>query len=177
MAAGVGAQAWANVTADLADLDLGANQYWNGSDGSGGFSSQAIRFGNQFTDWGGGFALDGFRIDPASAALDDAASWDGSGTPNLLAYALGREPGGAVQSGMEPGNTGAGFEVFYSRRADLPDAGIGIEACTDLRGMPVWTTNGVAETDVSTNAGVVTVRATIGTGDPTGFARLRAWRK
>jgi hypothetical protein len=47
--------AMADVTADLSDLSTGAEQVWNGSDGSGGFASQAIRFGNEFTDWGGGF--------------------------------------------------------------------------------------------------------------------------
>ena len=49
------APARADVNADFEDVALGTNAFWNGSDGSGEFSSQAVKFGNVFTDWGGGF--------------------------------------------------------------------------------------------------------------------------
>jgi hypothetical protein len=41
---------------DFADLSLPAgSDFYNGSDGAGGWSSGGAVFGNQFTDWGGGF--------------------------------------------------------------------------------------------------------------------------
>ena len=40
--------------ADFDDLSLPPDSYWNGSDGSGGFSSGWASFNNSFTDWGGG---------------------------------------------------------------------------------------------------------------------------
>lgn len=43
------------VTVDLDDLPLSAGSYWNGSDGSGGFSSASVTFPNHYTDYGGGF--------------------------------------------------------------------------------------------------------------------------
>ncbi len=44
----------AGVIADFDDLSLGAESYWNGSDGSGVFVSGMANFSNTFTDWGGG---------------------------------------------------------------------------------------------------------------------------
>jgi hypothetical protein len=49
-----GASARASV-AGFEDLSPGAAGYWNGSDGSGGFSSGGLTFNNSFTDWGGGY--------------------------------------------------------------------------------------------------------------------------
>ena len=49
----MGTMALGNV-ADFDDLTLAAESYWNGSDGSGGFTSGAASFNNSFTDWGGG---------------------------------------------------------------------------------------------------------------------------
>ena len=46
----------ADVNADCEDVQLGTNSFWNGSDGSGGVASQAVRFNNQFTDWGYGYS-------------------------------------------------------------------------------------------------------------------------
>ena len=40
--------------ANFDDLSLAPESYWNGSDGSGGFSSGSAWFNNNFTDWGGG---------------------------------------------------------------------------------------------------------------------------
>lgn len=36
------------------ELPLGDNGFWNGSDGSGGFTNGNVFFPNTFTDWGGG---------------------------------------------------------------------------------------------------------------------------
>lgn len=45
----------AGVLADLEDLSLADESYWNGSDNSGGFISGTAGFNNSYTDWGGGF--------------------------------------------------------------------------------------------------------------------------
>lgn len=47
---------WAGLVpiADFEDLSLVPESYWNGADGSGGFSSGKAWFSNAFTDWGGG---------------------------------------------------------------------------------------------------------------------------
>jgi hypothetical protein len=43
------------------DLILPAESFWNGSDGSGGFTNGSAFFSNNFTDWGGGVtSWDGF---------------------------------------------------------------------------------------------------------------------
>ncbi len=58
LAAGVLASAsgaFANLSVDFEDLQLDPNSYWNGSDGSGGFTSGGITFLNTFTDSGGGW--------------------------------------------------------------------------------------------------------------------------
>jgi hypothetical protein len=45
------------VTVDFQDLSLGPNSYWNGSDGSGGFTSRGAHFNNSYDttygDWSG----------------------------------------------------------------------------------------------------------------------------
>lgn len=48
------------VVVDFEEFDqppysLGPESYWNGSDGSGGFTSHGAFFNNLYTDWGGGF--------------------------------------------------------------------------------------------------------------------------
>lgn len=49
------------ITIDFEDLNLAADTFWNGSDMSGGFTSEGTFFRNSFTDWGGGVtSWDGF---------------------------------------------------------------------------------------------------------------------
>lgn len=43
-----------NHVINLENLSLPPNSYWNGSDNSGGFTSNIAFFPNSFTDWGGG---------------------------------------------------------------------------------------------------------------------------
>jgi hypothetical protein len=52
--------------ADFDDLSLSPNSYWNGSDGSGRFTSGSAYFYNNYTDWGG-----------------SAYSWDGWSYSNM----------------------------------------------------------------------------------------------
>ncbi len=67
------------IRADLAnfdDLTLASQGYWNGSDGSGGFTSGDAMFNNSFTDWGGGVtSWEGFAY---SNITDTAASGFGA---------------------------------------------------------------------------------------------------
>jgi hypothetical protein len=45
----------AQTIADFENLTLVADTFWNGSDGSGVFTSGNASFANKFVDWGGGF--------------------------------------------------------------------------------------------------------------------------
>ena len=52
---------------DDASLALQPETYWNGSDGSGGFTSQGLAFNNSYTDWGGGmYSWGGFAYSNTS---------------------------------------------------------------------------------------------------------------
>jgi hypothetical protein len=44
-----------NAFSTFEDLSLPAESYWNGSDGTGTFTSGHATFNNSFTDWGGGY--------------------------------------------------------------------------------------------------------------------------
>ena len=103
--------AWlAAATLDFQDHPLSAGGYWNGSDSSGGFTSQGAFFNNSFTDWGGGYtswggwalsnvsdtttavpAMNMRRIRaPASAAaaLMPLRTWTCLGPPRILIFPL-----------------------------------------------------------------------------------------
>ena len=67
---------FAQNAADFEDLGLAAESYWNGSDGSGWFTSGDYTFYNNFTDWGEyGTSWDGFAYSTMTsttyASLDD----------------------------------------------------------------------------------------------------------
>ncbi len=65
----VGTTSLAQQFADFEDLGLSAESYWNGSDGSGSFTSGDYTFSNNFTDWGEyGTSWDGFAYSTMSAA-------------------------------------------------------------------------------------------------------------
>ena len=50
-----GISAGDEIVVNFDDLSLAPESYWNGSDGSGGFTSGAAYFNNSYTDWGGGY--------------------------------------------------------------------------------------------------------------------------
>ncbi len=86
------------ANADIAtfdDLILSPESYWNGSDGSGGFTSGSAFFSNNFTDWGGGVtSWDGFAYSNITdtIASDIAAQYNavtGSGQGGSANYAIG----------------------------------------------------------------------------------------
>ena len=67
---------FAQSVANFEDLNLPAESYWNGADGSGSFTSGDYTFGNNFTDWGEyGTSWDGFAYSTMTAttyaSLDD----------------------------------------------------------------------------------------------------------
>lgn len=83
--------AWGD-TADLEDLTLNPESYWNGDDGSGGFTSHGFRFSNVYNmDW---FTWEGFAYsnitDTEAAGL--AAQYNciaGAGAEKSEIYAVG----------------------------------------------------------------------------------------
>ena len=89
----------ADVVADCADLSLGSNTYWNGSDLSGGFRSEAVLFNNTFTDWGGGYtSWAGFSYscvnDPLTPGYGNQyAVISGSGVGGTGVYAVAYDDG------------------------------------------------------------------------------------
>lgn len=72
--------------------ELGPESYWNGADGSGGFTSGGAFFNNTYTDWGGG--------------LYSWAGWSVSNTTDTTT------PGYGNQYSAYPG-AGAEGSVFY----------------------------------------------------------------
>ncbi len=92
----------ASVVADFDDLQLAPDSYWNGSDGSGGFTSGSASFSNNFTDWGGG-----------------VTSWDGFAYSNMTDNSVAGLDGqhnamtGAAQSGSN-------YAVSFIGFAQLP---------------------------------------------------------
>ncbi|MFH1746487.1 MAG: DUF4465 domain-containing protein [Planctomycetota bacterium] len=73
---------------------LGPESYWNGSDGSGGFTSQGAFFNNLYTDWGGGFyAWSGWSVsnitDNTTPGYDNQYSaYPGGGADGSEFYSL-----------------------------------------------------------------------------------------
>lgn len=80
--------------ADFEDLTLAPESYWNGSDGSGGFTSGVGRFGNAFADWGGGItSWEGFaysnRTDTTPAGFAGQYTAAGGSAHSGGNYAVG----------------------------------------------------------------------------------------
>ena len=80
--------------ADFEDLTLAHESFWNGSDGSGGFTSGLARLSNAFTDWGGGVtSWEGFaysnRTDTAPAGFAGQYTAAGGSAHSAGNYAVG----------------------------------------------------------------------------------------
>lgn len=88
------ATANAQSIATFEDLNLPADSYWNGSDGSAVFTSGGYSFVNNFTDWGGGFtSWDGFAYSSMTSTdyqslSDQFNSCVGQGVDNSQTYAV-----------------------------------------------------------------------------------------
>lgn len=76
------------------ELDLGSEGYWNGSDGSGGFTSGNAFFPNQFTDWGNGitswkgFAYSNHTDIVTPGYVNQYSSYAGGGANGSEKYAV-----------------------------------------------------------------------------------------
>lgn len=79
---------------DFEELSLEPESHWNGSDGSGQFSSAYLKFYNSFTDWGGGaFSWDGFAYtnetdESTFSFTNDYSSASGQGVWGSQNYAV-----------------------------------------------------------------------------------------
>ena len=92
--------AHASLVVTFDELPLDPDSYWNGSDESGGFISQAVTFQNSFNDWGGGFtSWAGFSY----SNVDDTNT---PGFGNQYAAFTGTAVGGA-------GNYAVGYYSAY----------------------------------------------------------------
>jgi len=114
----------------------------------------------------------------------DNADPNHSGRPNLLCYAMGRDP-----RGDDPGGDFTSFVlqaagqtnfvvVGYTRRRDTSDYKLHIEATTDLV-EPAWTTNGIVQeaqvTPLTNGMDAVEAQVPLPTGVE--FIRLKAQRE
>jgi hypothetical protein len=87
------------TTVDLEDLSLAPDSYWNGSDGSGGFSSRGAFFNNSYTfDYGSwsGFSYSNvnytdtsYELDPIANPSYQYAAVTGTGVGGSGNYAVG----------------------------------------------------------------------------------------
>ena len=129
------------------------------------------------------FAMDGLEIDPASAAAGDTADWNGDGTPNLLAYALGYDMSARVPGPMTLVVTNSGgqacVEVEYPRRHGMMDATLAPTCTTNLMGN-VWVGGAarIQERVAAQGSTVDTIRARLldSATNAVGFVRLGAMR-
>ncbi len=86
------------AAATFDDLALAPNSYWNGSDGSGGFTSGSVQFSNSFSDWGGGstswsgFAYSNVNDTTTSGYGNQYAAYTGTGFGGSGNYAIGYVP-------------------------------------------------------------------------------------
>jgi hypothetical protein len=120
------------VDFDDPSLSLAPNSYWNGSDGTGGFTSRGVYFGNSYTDFGGGYVVwDGWsysNVNNTTTAgfANQYASYAGTGAGGSANYALGYidlydgalpsitiPSGMQVQSAMFTNTTYAGLSMLY----------------------------------------------------------------
>ena len=78
-------------TATLEDLDLPAESYWNGSDGSGGFTSAGVHFGNNYNaEWDSwdGFSYSNITDTTAKVLAGQYNAIAGAGQGDSASYAV-----------------------------------------------------------------------------------------
>lgn len=84
---------WASAAViDFEDLDLGAESYWNGSDGSGAFTSVGAAFSNtydaQWQSWDG-FSYSNLTDNTTEGFAGQYSAIAGSGALNTTTYVIG----------------------------------------------------------------------------------------
>jgi large repetitive protein len=89
-------------TVDFSDLSLGGpNSYWDGSDGSGGFSSYGVQFNNANPGWWSGWAYSNVDDTTTPGYTNQYAAYTGTGVAGAgSTYAIGYQAdpawGGAI---------------------------------------------------------------------------------
>ena len=99
-------------TINFADLSLASNSYWNGSDGSGGFSSGGAFFNNSYDSdygsWSGwsysnvNYSNTSFEPDPIGNPWYQFAAVTGTGVGGNAIYAVGYGNSGMLSDGVLP---------------------------------------------------------------------------
>ncbi len=123
-----------DTTVTFDDNSLPPNSFWNGSDGSGGFTSNGFRFPNSYTDFGGGYyGWDGWSYSNGTNTTQPAYASDGGDPPTWTFYADRQYraiTGGGVQSSP---NYAVAFQGFDPLVIPMPQA-------TKITGMYVTNT-------------------------------------
>lgn len=125
-------------------------------------------FANSYSQWTGSF--------PGIAA-GVGGDGDGDGVPNLVEYALDRDPVSAEQGGAYTLNTEEGVISVIYRQSKVPaDVTLRAEWSTALDGSVPWVTDGIQNETLQedTLTRVVKSSLAIVPGDPKRFLRLRA---
>lgn len=115
----------AQTTADFENLSLLPDTSWNGSDGSGIFTSGNASFANKFVDWGGGitswsgFAYTNMKDTITQSYFNEFSAITGEGFSGSDNYAIGYyssfDPLPTVRlNGIALGDTVSGFYVTNS---------------------------------------------------------------
>lgn len=111
----------ASFTADIEDVPLAPNSFYNGSDGAGGFTSRGIHFGNEYIPaWGSwsGFSASNVN-DPTTAGFNNSyAVTSGTGVGGSGNYAVGYDGAGNIATLPSPA-TVAGLFVNNTTYANL----------------------------------------------------------
>ena len=123
-----------DTTITFDDNSLPPNSYWNGSDGSGGFTSNGFSFPNSYTDFGGGYyGWEGWSYSNGTNTTQPAYASDGGDPPTWTFYAdrqYSAITGGGAQSSP---NYAVAFQGFDPLTIPMPQA-------TKITGMYVTNT-------------------------------------
>ncbi len=113
----------ADTTVTFDDNSLPPNSYWNGSDGSGGFTSNGFRFPNSYTDFGGGYyGWEGWSYSNGTNTTQSAYASDGGDPPTWTFYAdrqYSAITGGGAQSSP---NYAVAYQGFDPLIISMPQA-------------------------------------------------------
>jgi len=119
---------WPNIqgdhmVSDMDELTLGPDSYWNGSDGSGAFSSAAVRFHNSYNpDWfsWSGWAYSSVTDNTSPGWMNQYSAFTGKGFDGSKNYAVGYATSPAVLDFTEDkAHAVKGFFVTNSTYAGL----------------------------------------------------------
>lgn len=104
-----------SVVATFDDNSLLPNSYWNGSNGSGKFSSNGVEFLNSYTDWGqGSYSWNGWAYSNGTNTKDSAVVLDSSSGTTAVKFYADRQYSASTGRGVNGStNYAIGYEDFY----------------------------------------------------------------